>query len=62
MPKIKVYCYADLPRQDDHVEIPDEEWNAMSEEEQEERLVEEAREFMGNCIDFGACVELEESE
>jgi len=40
----------------DVVEIPDAEWNQLSPKEQEDRLEEEAREFMGNCIDYYACV------
>lgn len=36
------------------VEIPDEEWNDLSEEEQEEMLNEYANNLLGNTVDFGA--------
>ena len=52
--KIRVYVNVDGGDSDDTVEIPDEEWAAMSEKEREDRLDDEAREYMGNCVDFGA--------
>ena len=58
---IRVYCHADQTSQDDIVEIPDDEWNALTSDEREERLDCEAREFLGNCVDFGAHTIEEES-
>ncbi len=52
--RIKVYCYVDVPSQDDIVEIPKDEWASLTEKAKEDRLDDEAREFMGNCVDFGA--------
>lgn len=56
--RIKVFVETGFAGQghEDFVDIPDDEWSAMTEDEQEERLEEEAREFMGNCIDYGAYI------
>lgn len=39
----------------DFLDLPDG-WDVMTPAEQEERLEEEAREFLGNKIDYGAAV------
>ena len=44
----------------DIIEIPDEEWNSMSKEEQEEILNEYANDFLANNVDYGA-IEIKES-
>lgn len=56
--KIRVYVNTGFPgaKHEDVVEVPDDEWNALTEEEKERRLDEEAKDFMGNNIDFGAHV------
>ncbi len=59
--RLKVYCYVDVPSQDEIVEIPDDEWDSLTEKAKEDRLDDEAREFMGNCVDFGALI-VSESE
>lgn len=57
---VKICVYVDTgfanSRHEDEIEIPDEEWEAMTEEQKDKRLDEEAREFMGNCIDYAAYV------
>lgn len=54
--KIKLYVntgFANCNHKDE-LEVPDEEWNAMSVEEREKFLDEAALDFMGSVIDFGA--------
>lgn len=37
---------------EDEIEVPDEEWNAMSPKEQEKFIEDEATVFMSNCISY----------
>jgi hypothetical protein len=43
--------------QEDIVEIPREEWDALTEVERRERVNSEAEEFMASQVDFGGSVE-----
>ena len=58
--KIKLYAYGGYANteREDEFEYPDEDWKAMSKEEQEAFLQEEGWNFAQNCgIDFGAYAE-----
>lgn len=54
--RIKLYISTGFAgcNHEDVVEIPDDEWSALSPEEREQRLDDEAREFLGSHIDCGA--------
>lgn len=60
--KIKMFISMSLVgcEKSDIIEIPDEEWNSMSKEEQEEILNEYANDFLANNVDYGA-IEIKES-
>ncbi|TJY57218.1 hypothetical protein E4T66_17570 [Sinimarinibacterium sp. CAU 1509] len=58
MPRIKLFVdtgFAECSHTD-ILEVDDADWEAMSPEERDAFLAEEAREFMGNHIDYGAYV------
>lgn len=64
MPKIKLYVctgFADCKHVDYH-DIPDDEWDGMTQKEQEDLLDELAQDHMVNHIDYGAFVVEEEDE
>ena len=54
--KIRIFVNMNLQGCDveDVIEIPDEEWNDLSKEEQEEMLNEYANNLLENSVDFGA--------
>ncbi len=53
--KIRVYCELGMYTREDRQELPDD-WDEMSEDEQEEYLADSARIHMENHVDFGAHV------
>ncbi len=62
---VKIKLWADTGytgcNHDDYEEVPDKEWNAMTEKEKEDYLNDMASIHLHNHIDYGACV-VEEGE
>lgn len=58
MPKIRRYVSMGLVgcRREDTIEIDDEEWSEMTQEERDTLLDEEAQGYANNHMDFGAYV------
>ena len=59
--KVKIHMYVNTgfagAKHKDFILIDRDEWEEMSEEERDDYLDDTAREYMDNCIDFGAYVE-----
>lgn len=64
MPKIKMYLSIGLVgcRQEDEMHYPDKEWNKLTEEQQENELLEIANTHMENYANYGAYVEDDEND
>lgn len=58
MPKIKLYVNTGCAgcKHIDYHDIPDDEWDEMTEKEREELLDELAQDYLVNHIDYGAFV------
>lgn len=54
MPKIKVWCALNLCRVEDTFDYDDEDWNAMTEKEQEQALDQMAADHSNNYVEYGA--------
>jgi hypothetical protein len=56
MPKIKMYVNTGFAgvKHEDVLEISNEEWDSLEEDEREDYLDDIAKDYLHNCIDYGA--------
>lgn len=57
--RIKMYVDTGFPTacHEDYHEVDKDEWEAMTKDEKDSYLEEVAKEYMGDCIDYGAYLE-----